>query len=280
MTENNKEMIILKSNILRPGEKFEVTDRSTDGKFLPGSTGFISFVKGVDQQFSNVAHFLVVVTKKGKSGKERIETADMSAPIFEVVIPGEELILPGPERRFFTRIEHIINNVDNVCDMPTYDFMGWILARAKFIQKLSSKSTYVKLWPQSKTLNDVLELTAHFSGNPAGTKEYYAREDIIDDVITVLNKTESRAARCAIGYMYQTAILEMKAARNLFDFYANRTTTQREVLDVLNNTTMYYGAKSDILNRLYKFDIQAKHFTDQMKIETTAMLGSMLYTAM
>jgi len=275
MTKKDKEIIILKSNILRPGEKFIITDKSTDGRFLPGSTGFISFVKGVDQQFPNVVHFLVVMTKKGKSGKERIEVVDMSAPIFELSLPEEELTMPGIDRRYFTRMEHVVNSVDNVHKMATYDFMGWILSRVKFIHKLNSKVTFIKVWPQtSAVLNNVIELPHNFSENPTATKEYYARSDIIDELVTVLNKTESKLAKCSIGYMYQTATLEMKAIRSLYDFYVNRS-AQNDVLDILNDTVMYCAAKADILFRLHKSGL----LTDQMRAETTAVLNSMLYTA-
>jgi hypothetical protein len=271
-----KEMVILKSNILRPGEKFIITDKSTDGKFLPGSIGFLSFVKGVDQQFVNVAHFSVVITKKGKSGKERIETADMSVPIFELGLPEDELTIPGPDRRFFTRMDHVTNNVQDVREMTTYDFIGWALAKVKFIHQLNSKAMYIKSWPQSNVFNTVLELPNHFSDNPVKTKEYFARADIVEELITVLNKTESKLAKCAIGYMHQTAMLEVRAIRSLYDFYASKT-TEKQVLDVLQDTSLYCAARSDVLHRLYKHNILGP-FSDKFRTEATAMLSSMLYT--
>jgi len=275
MTKKDKEIIIFKSNILRPGEKFIITDKSTDGRFLPGSTGFISFVKGVDQQFANVVHFSVVMTKKGKSGKERIEMADMSTPIFEPSLPEGELTIPGPDRRYFTRMEHIINNVDSVRKMTTYDFMGWALARTKFIHKLSSKATFLKVGLQpSAVFNNIVELPHTFSENPTATKEYYARNDIIDELVTVLNKTESKLAKCSVGYMHQTATLELNAIRGLFDFYMSRS-AQKDALDILNDTVMYCATKADILFRLQRSGL----LTDQLRAETTTMLTAMLYTA-
>lgn len=281
MIDKDKEMVILKSNILRPGEKFIITDKSTDGKFIPGSTGFVSFVKGVDQQFSNVVHFTVVLTKKGKTGKERIEMSDMSAPIFEPSIPGEEFILPGPDRRYFIRMEHIKNNVDDIHKMPTYDFMGWALARIKFLQKLSSKVTHVKVWPQSQVINTVLELPHMFSESPNKTKEYFSTKDIIEEIATTLSKTEAKLSRCLLGYLCQTSILELKAARGIFDFYIGKTPTKmpkltNEEMSLLDSTVVYYATKADILNRLHASSGQ---LTEQIKDETTAVLNSMLYFA-
>jgi len=273
MTDKNKDMIILKSNILRPGEKFIITDKSTDGKFLPGSTGFISFVKGFDQQFINVAHFMVVMTKKGKTGKERIEMGDLSAPIFEVDLPDDKFTMPGPDRKFFTRIEHITNNTDNVKEMDIYDLMGWVFSRTRFLHKLHSKTQYIKVWPNSNALATAMELPSHFSDNASRTTEYYTRPDVIDELVTVLGKTEARMAKCSIDYMHKTASLELEAIRNLFNFYASKGVTS-EIMNVIHDTATYYTAKTDILYKLSRAQAGSKLFTDKTKAEVVTILNA------
>ena len=63
---------ILKSGVMISGAKFTVSDDSTDGTFGPGTTGFMAFVKGKDKDYSNVFFKRAVITRRGKTGKPRI----------------------------------------------------------------------------------------------------------------------------------------------------------------------------------------------------------------
>lgn len=274
MDRKVNEITIMRSNIFRPGERFFITDKSTDGKFIPGSIGFVSFVKGVDQQFPNVVHLSVVITKKGKNGKERIEVGDLSAPIFDVELTKDNIELPGPDRKFFTHIEHMPIGITNLSDMCVYDFMGWAFSKAKFLHKLSGKVQHIRVWPNSSLINTTMELPMHMSDSISSTKEFFSRTENINELLTLLAKTEAKLARCYVDYMCKTAELELGAARNLLGFYTDKQAS-KEVLAVLNDTTMFCFIKAARLGELLRVG-NGPTLTNKVKADAMEIFNAML----
>ena len=89
------------SNIVRPGIMFQVIKPTKDSIFGIGTTGFIGYVKGQDQDFPNVVFYEVIRTRRGKSGKARLESGEISTPIFFPKYKDLETVFPKIDRKHF-----------------------------------------------------------------------------------------------------------------------------------------------------------------------------------
>ena len=141
---------MLKSNLFRPGTKFIVREESVDKNMSPHSTGFLSFIKGRDRDYTNVVYFLSVKIRQGKTGRHRMDLVDVCCPIFEPDVEGMKNMLPDPSRKFFTLIRRDVEAPHNIIEMANMDYLGWAVSYSKFLEQVCSRMDISPVWPKDK----------------------------------------------------------------------------------------------------------------------------------
>ena len=207
----------LRSQIFSTGTKFVVSDITKDGSFGPGTTGFASFVKGRDQDYMNVAYLRCAITKRGKTGRARLDMGELSTPIFD--FEDEELpkIMPDEKRRYYVHIEPVLPTPRVIQEMPEIDFLAWAMANTNYIHKLSGRAKHVNTWPQDNNdlLNRFLHINNYFSEDPGYAKEEYANNQMRKNFVSRIRIMESTLVRCALSYMTKVAEIEELAIRDI-----------------------------------------------------------------
>jgi hypothetical protein len=206
----------LASQIFPTGTKFVVTDETKDTTFGPGTTGFVSYVKGRDQDFANVLHYRIVTIKRGKGGKERIELNDISTPVFE--LEGEKFheMMPDAKRRYYVPISPEPLPA-TVLEMSDLDFLAYGFAYARWVRKLNTRSKHVNAWPNSTEdlLNVFVRMDDYFTEDPDLAKERYAAEPVRDQITRRMRIMESTLVKCSLSYMTKIAEIETGAVHNI-----------------------------------------------------------------
>lgn len=208
---------ILKSQIFTAGTKFVVSENSVDGTFGPGTTGYLSYVKGRDQDYKNVVYYRFVTIQRGKSGKERLEVNELSTPVFEIEHEEMAKLLPDAKRRYFVHIEPILPAYCSIFKMPEIDFLAWSLSYAKLIRKLNTRAKHVNAWPgdPSDPLNGYIRLDEYYGEDPSFAKSEYANPAARERFIRRIRIMESTLMKCSLSYMAKVAEIEQMAIREI-----------------------------------------------------------------
>jgi hypothetical protein len=204
----------LTSQIFNTGTKFVVMEETKDSTFGPGTTGFISFVKGYDQDFSNVVYLNTVVIRRGKSGKKRIDNSELSTPIFDFKDENLAKVMPEEKRRYYVHIEPVLPYEDTVQNMSDIDFLGWAHAQTRYVYKLSTRAKHISVWPEDSGnfLNKILNLGDHFSEDMDDAFTNNASREQFTRSIRTL---ESTLVKSALLYMCKVSELEKRAINDL-----------------------------------------------------------------
>jgi hypothetical protein len=207
---------VMTSQIFATGTKFVVTEETTDGTFGPGTTGFISYVKGRDQDFGNVFYYRAVVIKRGKTGKERLDIADISTPVFELDKDVIGKIMPDEKRRYYVHLKPK-SMPRNVLDMPPMDFLGYSLAYSRWIRKLTTRSKHVNAWPNNTDdiLNTYVRMDDYFEEDSEYALDRFCREDRRVEFVRKIRIMESTLVKCSLSYMHIVAGIETWALNEL-----------------------------------------------------------------
>lgn len=208
---------IISSNVFSTGTKFVVTEKTSDGSFGPGTTGVVSYVKGKDRDFPNVIYLKVAITKRGKTGKERLDFCEISTPIFEPDGVDMSGFMPFEKRRYYVHIEQAKDSVCNIMQMSNIDFMGWALSYAHYIFKLNSRAKRISVWPnENKSIcNSMLNLCEYYNEDPEHAKEVLANTPTRVNFINEVRIKESTLVKCCLSYMLKVAQLEHAAIREI-----------------------------------------------------------------
>ena len=159
---------ILTSNLLEAGAMFKVTDDIKDNTFSPGSLGFVSYVKGIDESYQNVAKMFTVMIRRGKSGKARLMDVTLCVPVFYVDHKGFKKLLPEEgNKKYFMHIEREAPLATDIMTYPGLEFLGYASAIAKRIKYMSDQCKHKK-WPEAKShpINILKRLPENFEGDP------------------------------------------------------------------------------------------------------------------
>jgi hypothetical protein len=238
-------MKIMKSQAFSTGTKFIVTEKTKDNTFGPGTTGFISYIKGVDQDFRNVIHYRFVAIKRGKTGKERLEICDMSTPVFDIESEKMSEMMPDEKRKYFVHVEPLVKPL-HVNEMTSIDFLGWALAYTKFVRKLSSRAKEFNPWPGGGDLLDTfLHIENEYADDPESVRETYTTIPIKKQIISKLRIMESTLMKCSLSYMQKVAEIESTAANTIHKLGAKDVGKE-----IVEDTMKFYGAKHTALTTL------------------------------
>lgn len=208
---------LLNSNILNPGTKFVVTDDSVDSTIGPGTTGFISHIIGHDQDYANVVYARTILTKRGKLGKERLDTGEMSMPIFDIKSDDMVKIMPDEKRRYYVHIEPLKLSYASVEEMSNIEFIAWAQVCAAYVRKLNGKAKQMTVWPAdgNDILNRMYNIVNYYGEDAAITKDEYGKKDIRDNFVRAFRLMESTLIRCALSYKIKTIEIEERALNEI-----------------------------------------------------------------
>lgn len=208
---------ILKSQIFTAGTKFVVAENSVDGTFGPGTTGYLSYVKGRDQDYKNVVYYRFITIQRGKGGKERLEVNELSTPVFEIEHENMAKLLPDAKRRYFVHIDPVLPAYNSIFEMPEIDFLAWSLAYAKLIRKLNTRAKHVNAWPgdPADPLNGFIRLDEYYGEDPGFAKSEYANPTARKRFIGRIRIMESTLMKCSLSYMTKVAEIEQAAIHEI-----------------------------------------------------------------
>lgn len=250
----------LESQLLRPGTKFVVNGRTEDSTYGPGTTGFVSFVKGFDQDFPNVAYLVCSIIRRGKGGKPRVEKGEISTPIFDLQNKTLSENMPDEKRRFYVHItKHA--EIQQIHEMDTVEFLGWAFAMANFVYKLGSTAKHFKPWPSGKKnlLNLLLYAENMWNESAGDTVAKFESPEIRQDFGRRIRLMESTLVKPSLAYMAKLAGLEKSAAQQLSKLHkkSNPAAPKAVITRTMNNA-------GHLQDRLVK---QSKRLTPVKKVK-------------
>lgn len=143
MTEKNKNNEMLTLHLGDPGTVFQVNEAIKDNTFTPGTKGYLSYIQGPDHNNPNIVFQIVVTTRKGRTGKPRLNKNILLTPIFSIPgIPVDKIIPMDSARKSFVSIdlENIVVDLLDCNAVNMQDFLGAILSRAAFAMELDNVS--------------------------------------------------------------------------------------------------------------------------------------------
>lgn len=215
---------IFLSNVVRPGIMFKVIRPTKDSVFGTGTTGFIGYVKGQDQDFPNVIFYKVIITRRGKSGKARLEPGEISVPIFLPKCKNLETILPKIDRKHFVFIDTNLNLMPKeIFEFDNHSFLGWAAAWGCFLSKLHTMVKKIKAWPSDSNhvLNVIRGLPNRFIEDSTHVVENCTSQGFRTTAAIEIRILESTLSRCAMEYLYKTTHIEHNAIVNLLSNIKN-----------------------------------------------------------
>lgn len=234
----------LTSQIFNTGTKFIVTDDTKDSTFGPGTVGFVSYVKGHDQDYPNVAYFNAAIIRRGKTGKKRIDFSEMSTPIFDFKDDNLVKVMPEEKRRYYVHIEPVLPYEDRVQRMSDIDFLGWAHSQARYVQKLSTRAKHVAVWPSESAspLNRILNMNENYSEDMDDSLTNAVSREKFSKSIRML---ESTLVKSALLYMCKVSEVEKRAIACLCQEGLNIGNP-----DTMEQTLHTFKSKKDTLQTL------------------------------
>ena len=211
----DKEILI--SKLLEPGAMFKITDAVKDTAFQSGSLGFVSYIVGVDDSYQDLAKISVVIIRKGKGGKDRIQNSTIYSPIFYVDHKGFNKLLPEEgSKKGYVQIERDIPIATDVMVVNPMVFIGYGVALSKQIRYMSSRCKHKK-WPEAKShpINVMRHLPDYFEEDTAILIEKYSTNKFRSDFIVEIRRMASSLVRVQIELDRDRADTEINAAEFL-----------------------------------------------------------------
>lgn len=241
------------SNIFSTGNRFIVTDKTTDGTFGPGTIGIISYVKGVDTYCTNVVYLSTVVLKRGKTGKIRLDTEQVSAPIFNFGNMAASDIMPDKKRKRYIYIKpEIPKEIEyTIFDMSNIDYLGWALSWIRYLYQLLQYTKPFGIWPakNSNIMNRMLEIDRIWKENEGYAIEEYCNKTSRKKFTEHMRIMESTLVNCSLSYMLKIAEIEVQAIKYLIRCNENKTKKicENKLLEVTLNTFIEKHASLKLL---------------------------------
>lgn len=241
---------LFESQILLPGTKFIVNGNTKDGYLGPGSTGFVSYLKGYCRDYQNVVFFRATVIRRGKGGKERLEFVDISTPIFDIENEKVEKMLPDSRQKHYVHMERD-KITYNILDISNIDFLGWALSYSSYLYKLSMKNNKErKPWPEGDKhiLNKALCAQDYYSEDSEYTKNKFGDIEWRASFVHAARLLEYSLVRAVLKYRSTLAGIEFSAIKNIVD----KAGIAKKDIKPFIDTHKFLDAKTRTLHMLEK----------------------------
>lgn len=245
---------ILKNNLFNTGTKFIATSDVKNSALPPSTLGFFSYFKNSDRDYQNVVYAMVSIIRRGKTGQQRIESKEISFPIFadEKMLEKEDYLPVG--RSYYLHIEKSPFSHENLMEIEPLDFLGWAYAYVMYLQYVASSFVYPSKraqWSGDTVDGALLEakrLSKHFGDDPNATLAVYAREEYRHVLVSAIRKFESKFAKCVCSYK-RGAIASILNSAHFLD-YTNKEYYEVVDKDLAKNTVSFYQEKYKKINDL------------------------------
>ena len=208
----------LSSNILSTGNRFIITNKTTDGTFGPGTIGIMSYVKGVDVMCENVAHLHVIILKRGKNGIPRLDMGSILVPIFNFKNIDSSTIMPDKKQKYYVYIEPKAIPFHTVKEMPDLDYVGWCLSWTCFLYKLSRRGAHpFSIWPTNSKniINYVFNTPSFWKEDPKHVFKTLCSNVKREEFIERMRIIETTLCNHSLSYMLKVSLLEIHAIEYL-----------------------------------------------------------------
>jgi hypothetical protein len=214
--------VLQESQIFEPGTPFVVSDDTEDKVVPAGSTGFISHVKGSDRTHHNVVFLSVVLTRIGKSGKDRVTVKDISTPIYELKGKAVKSCMPSEQRRQYVHIDKVAPEFPVLNRMAPLDFMAWACAKMELTKKIKDANRFSLSWERAKgPIRDHLtHVTNLYDDNPKETTNFFTLH--FDSILNALRILEAGTAIAYKRYIDRTLAIQINALGFLLNYWEKR----------------------------------------------------------
>lgn len=207
---------------LRTGTKFVVSDDVRDNVYGPGSTGFISYTRSLDDNYQNIARVVAVMTRRGKGGKPRMDTPTLFLPIF--FIRKNEVfmkVMPDSSRKYFIIPKRMEEGPVSVMECDPLDFLGWSLSQSMRLRNMLENCRHGR-WPGSggNPLNAVLRMAERFEGESDKYLSEFTAPGFRTAFITAMREFDSSMVRIKMEFELRAVKVRHNAAE--FLAYTNR----------------------------------------------------------
>jgi hypothetical protein len=214
----------LSSNILSTGNKFTVTDKIPDNTFGNGTTGIVSYVKGIDTECTNVVHLQTVILKRGKQGKPRLDVELISIPIFSFDNMNSSTIMPDKKRKYYVDTEPCPFSLYSIYEMSDLDYLGWALSWTMYLNQLSRYTKPFNIWPmkQKNIMNKMLGASDYWKEDSVYLSDTYGSAHKREIFIKQMRIMELTLTACSLSYMLKIAKIEIDAIKYLINHNCNK----------------------------------------------------------
>lgn len=288
-------METLKCSINPSGNFFTINDNIKDSLFSVGTTGVLSCVLGSDHNNSNIIYQDVVITRRGKKGKRRLENVTLLTPIFKVPeLAIEEIIPKSAERKGFVDIDvDEDTTIETIKTLPDYDFVSWVYSRLKFIHRLDqvcypgnnptrltdtiaskiglNNNKHVSIWPKDGRIvnffNDISAQAQH-GGGEIPIDDYVTQESRTSLLLS-LRKLEASLVIPRLAHQQRICSIFVDALDFLEKTLSEKKTenvekmiknTREETVMKINNIEKAIKARLDILVKSRKLLENEPHY--------------------
>jgi len=185
---------VLESCLFEAGARFVISEDLKDNTFGPGTTGFVSYITGLDDSYQNLAKVTASIIRRGKGGKERLDVGNLYVPVFYFDNANFAKLMPQDTRKYYVKPERDSELAVSLMEMADMDFIGWAAAMAMRLKKMNDSCKHKK-WPeeQANPLRQVLRSIERFAEDPPEYLVKLANPDFRTAFID-----ECRAKSCAM----------------------------------------------------------------------------------
>jgi hypothetical protein len=207
---------VLQSCLLEAGTKFVISENLKDNTFGPGTTGFISYIEGLDDSYQNLARVTVSITRRGKNGKDRLNLHQVFMPIFYFENEAFAELMPKGTRKFYIHPERESEPIESLMDVSDLDFVGWAVAMAVRLRRMNDSCRHKK-WPEEKAnpLNQIRRSLDHFDEDPPAYLEKLANPDFRTAFIDECRRKASAMIRMHLEFDINKLNAEVNGAEFL-----------------------------------------------------------------
>ena len=201
-----KKFRLIEVRPLQPGERFEVEDTPKCNAFPPGTKGFVISYNLINSR-KRYATINAIITRKGKSGKERLTPASLSVDYFKDDDVRKTLGHPIDDKKYGVSLsfpEKTEAGLFDVRNISSLDFIGWAACKVKFLSMVNKmyKTNNQFLRNTDSLLHFVSRITEGnlFDENSEANKIFFEDQARRAELVDGLRLTEAQMARSILRY--------------------------------------------------------------------------------
>jgi len=198
---------IIKDSLVRPGQKFIVKDFPRESSYGPGTLGYACYISQNYGDYRNVVVLNTWVTRKGKTGKERLDSINLYIPLFMTEAMEKHDKYPGyfpMGDRYYVHIEPV-QDEGSILTVSPVDFIAWVGAMISYFHNaLFGQSDQPIIMPEDKSdpINLAWGLIDRYQNDIASTVEKVQDEEYRKRMVRAIRRLEAQLTRCAAAYHY------------------------------------------------------------------------------